>query len=178
MTAADTDQGINLRQVATADVEPSVDQSACATWHGPVDSMAQPGIALRAREDDGRVRAITFTDNIWSAARHRWNVHLADSTAERAMDQQADETLVGFASSLADLPATPWRICARVRGTTFEGKVWAPADEAEPGWDDPGHAYAVELPDDWVFEGRPGLYAGHLSAGEETTFTDWATTAG
>ena len=177
VAAPDTDEGINLRQVATPDVAPSRDQSACATWNGPVEGKAQPGIALRVRQDGDRVRAITFTDNIWSAARHRWNVHLADSAAERPMDQQADETLVGFASSLADLPSVPWRLCARVRGTTFEAKVWAPADEPEPDWDDPEHGYAVEVPDEWVFDGRPGIYAGHLSPGEETTFSDWATTA-
>ena len=177
VAAPATDQGINLRQVGAADVDPSRDHEACVSWHGPVVDVAQPGIALRIRSDGDRVRAITLTDNIWSAARHKWNVHLADSASNNVMDLQADEALEGFASSLSMLPDLPWRLCARVRGATFEVKVWALADD-EPAWGDPRNGYAVDLPDEWVFEGRPGLYVGHLSPGEETTFTDWTASMG
>lgn len=173
VSAPETDEGINLRQVGAADLDPSEDQEACATWHGPVVDVAQPGIALRIRTDGDRTRAVTLTNNVWSAARHMWNVHLADSASNNRMDMQADEALAGFAPSLSMLPDLPWRLCARVRGTTFEAKVWAPPDDPEPAWDDPDHAYAVELPSAWVYEGRPGLYVGHLSPGEATTFTDW-----
>ena len=178
VSAPEADEGVNLRQVGAADVDPSRDHRACATWHGPVVDVAQPGIALRIRTDGDGVRAITLTNNVWSGARHVWNVHLADSTSNNVMELRADEALAGFAPSLSQLPPLPWRLCARVRGTTFEAKVWAPPDDPEPAWDDPDHAYAVELPEAWVHEGRPGLYVGHLSPGERTSFTDWTTTAG
>lgn len=177
VSAPDSNQGINLRQVAAAHATPTRDQTTCATWLGPVDRKAQPGLALRVREDDGRVRAITLTNNIWSAARQRWNVHLADSSAEDPMDQQADVSLPGFALVLADLPPPPWRLCARVRGTTFQAKVWVPARRTEPSWDDRAFAVSVALPPSWDFAGVPGLYVGHLSPGERTSFADW-TTAG
>lgn len=177
VTPEEGNENRNLRQVLARSGWTSEDQEACATWDGPIDQAAQPGIALRIREDDGRVRAITVSNNVWSAARFQWNVHLADSSSDRPMTPGGRGQLPHFASSLADLTPPPWRMCARVEGKQLTAKIWGPADEdGEPAWDDPDSTFRIEVPSAWVYEGEAGIYQGHLEPDERATFTDIETT--
>jgi hypothetical protein len=170
---ADGNQGSNLRQVLPDTNEVSQDQESCATWEGPIDEHAQPGVALRIAEDDGRVRAITVSNNVWSAARYHWNVHLADSSAERPMTPGGRGVVPDFASDLADLSPLPWRMCARVDGNQLIAKIWSVEErDSEPDWDDPDNTFRLQVPSEWVYEGKPGVYLGHLSPDERSTFSD------
>ncbi len=159
-------------------VPAGVDHSACVTWTS-LGENTQGGLALRVRNDDGRTRAITVTNNVFLQARWIFNLHLWD-TGDREADGEIrlrvfrqfelrEAGLVRFppAPAPGELPAPPevvdlpWRMCARVAGHVLTFKVW-PTSIDEPRWDDPRHTGAALLPDEWVYAGRPGWYAGHI----------------
>ncbi len=70
----------------------------------------------------------------------------------------------------------PWRMCARVRDSTLDWKVW-PAARSEPAWGDAIFGTTITLPAEWVYAGRPGFYVGHLDTGDDAEFTDESVTA-
>lgn len=151
----------------------SVDHTSCATvtqsgW------PQQEGVALRIRNDDGRVRAITVTKNIWNNVTHDYNIHLWDtSTPEKFQLISA----FGMASAVGVVDSTPGhtrRLCARTEDNVVRFKVW-PSDRPEPGWDDPKYSRTQKLPDKARYSGRPGYYIGHTPPGGWAEYTNMVT---
>lgn len=171
VVAPATNRGQNLRTVWWPTGAPAtVDGEACATWTASLSRIAQPGIALRVRRDAGRLRAITLTNNIWLGDRTTWNVHGWD-TAAGGLRPLGAVSLPGTFGPLASPPALPWRMCARVRGTTYQVRAWpVVAGVPEPTWGDPRYGASFTLPETWVYGGRAGWYVGHLSPGEVAIF--------
>jgi hypothetical protein len=166
--APSTTTGGNLRMVGFKKAWPaSVDQEACVTWSSGAEKLAQPGVALRIEASDERVRSILITNNILYGVRRIFNVHVADTAATR--------NLVKIGSVSFDWASTfelPWAICARAIGRTVTLKVWPSGTRpTPPAWDHPSHTASFTVPQGWTFRGRPGFYAGHLTAGQQLTYS-------
>lgn len=169
-TAPATNVGGDLRMAWwPSQAPPSVDSEACVTmtrWGGPRGGpVVQPGVALRVRQDGGRKRAVSVTNNVYYGARWAWNVHLWDAvgSARSAIRQVGSVHLTQvFGNHPRKLPPLPWRLCARVVGTTVQLKAWPTSRGAEPAWGDPSYGGTAKVPADWVFPGRSGWYIGHL----------------
>jgi hypothetical protein len=177
-TAAPNNVGVNTRVAfwQLAD-QASSDQQSCATWVDARGNLQQPGAALRVRQVNGRTSAITITNNIFFGARWAFNVHVMDSGASPQFHQIASFDLSSvFRPNPAnlDMPPYPWRMCARVVGSTVSFVVW-PVSHAEPAWDDPRYGGSVTLPAGWGHAGMPGWYIGHLGAGDSAGFADMST---
>ncbi|CAN5780938.1 hypothetical protein BH23ACT2_BH23ACT2_17610 [soil metagenome] len=182
VSAPATNQSANLRMVGVANDAPlAVNQRSCLTWEGPAHGPTQPGLALRVRGDAQHSQAITITDNIWMANRNTLNVHLVNSAAPPG----EEITFVGSVPlPLALGPAPvfsaplPWRLCARVHDRTVEVVAYPRTAAFEsPPWGDESYSGTVEVPEDWVYTGQPGWYAGHIPAGDETRYTELETAA-
>ena len=148
------------------DTEPSSDQQVCLTATHDGD-LTQEGVALRISRDDGRIRAITVTRNVFAGGTSWYNLHVWDT----ALGGAVPATLLSSTDMTAALPtdaATPRRMCARVEGARLTFKVWTAA-LPEPEWTDPVLTATVELPPETVREGIPGLYIGHLRPGWSAT---------
>lgn len=173
VTAPASNRGGNLRVAAVWQHTPtSLNHGSCVTWHGPVNSIVQPGIVLRARLDENRTRAIMVTDNIWMGVRPTVNVHVADTDNSPTYSQVAAIDMTPGLGSFQNLKPLPWRFCAQATGTTLAVKAWSiPAHPAEPAWTDPAHAVSVELPESAVYPGEPGVYIGHVKAGQTTVLS-------
>lgn len=169
----------NLRLAVIADDAPNaVDQSACVTWNGPDAGIGQPGIVLRSTIEPGRTRAIMVTNNVWAHFRSAFNVHLADSTAQEPLLQIGSAELPDAVGTAFELLPLPWRICGRVIGSTLQIKAWSvPSHASPPAWGDHHYGTSMRLPEDWVMAGKPGVYIGHLQAGEAAEMTDLVTTS-
>jgi hypothetical protein len=137
-------------------------------WSGPVEGTSQPGLALRVRDGrGGTAQAITVTNNVFGQSRWVWNVHLwLHPHVWRIASVELPGALVRTTREVAPLP---WHLCARAIGSEVTFVVWT-GDGPAPRWEDPIHGATVELPDGWAFEGRPGIYAGHLPAGGSTHY--------
>lgn len=151
------------------------DGQSCATWADERGIMVQFGAALRIRNDDGRIRAVTVTRNIifgikWAFNAHTWDTARSDNAFEQFGSVVLEDLRVG---DVGHVPL-PWRLCLKVQGTTVTFKVW-PLTEPDPGWGHPRRGGAFELPPGWVFEGKAGFYVGHLEEGGHALFTDLAT---
>lgn len=176
-TALDSTTGGSLRQVALRDdARAAVEQGTCATWQGPIEADVQPGLALRVRATEGGgTQAIAIMQNVWFSARYRYNVVLIDSEADEPIDRIGGGPIPAIGESAYDLDDLPWRMCARVQDRRLEVKVWSTsAEPTEPAWGDPEHGFAVDVPDDWVYEGRSGVYLGHQRAGLSSSYSDWS----
>lgn len=154
------------------DAPASLDHQSCATVQHS-GRIVQEGVALRMREDGDRRRGITVMKNIWAGSTWVYNVHVWDSTIPGDLPASLLASFDMGGVVAADLSA-PRRLCARVVGAELTFKVWL-ADGAEPGWDDAVHTRRITLRNDYVFQGRPGLYAGHLQAGDWAVFTEHTT---
>lgn len=154
------------------------DEQSCATWAAESTWQAQQGAALRVKvQYDGAVRAVTVTKNVWFGATWIFNVHVWNSRWQRAFRQigwfDLESTFrepSGFGAEL------PWRLCARVRGTKFDFKVWRLSTPA-PQWGDTAHGGSVTLPTTAPVAGFAGWYIGHLPAGATASFTRLGTSA-
>ena len=151
--------------------ETSPDEQSCAGTTVS-EQHAQEGVALRIAPselgDHEGIRAITVTKNVWGHATHSYNVHLWDTTPAVTPSGMASSELIDSADmsvALHEQPTRERRLCARIEGQLLEIKVW-PADDAEPDWGDPVHTHTTEVPESWVYAGRPGLYFGHLHAND------------
>lgn len=176
VTAAPSNQGVNLRSAWWLDGQlPAVDQESCVTWSEYSGPIVQAGVALRVRNVGDRTQAITVTNNIMWGARNGWNVHLWNGGARGNLIGQVVLSH-SFGSDTAAPPPLPWRLCARVVGTTLEFKAWSMAAEpAEPEWSDPGFGTSFRLPRGWVYPGYGGWYVGHLRPGDSTVFRSLST---
>ena len=147
-------------------------QQSCATFEGSHAGIRQPGIALRIRNVDGRTRAITVTKNIIFGAGWGFNIHGMDSAANPAFTGLAGFDLSSVFRDGDYAVPYPWRMCARVVAGTVGFKVW-PLTHAEPAWGNPSYGGSVRLPIEWSRSvGHPGLYMGHLAAGESFQFSN------
>lgn len=170
----------NLRVAVVAETAPtSTNEQSCVTWTGPITGYVQPGLVLRARSDSGSNKAIMVTNNVYYSYRTGFNVHVVVSTSSPMLRQVGSVSLPdAVGPDLADQILPPWRMCARVIGTSVDLKVWAIAEHPdEPAWGDPQYSGKVAVPADWVYSGRPGTYVGHLAPGQSTAFTDLAVEA-
>jgi hypothetical protein len=173
--AANTEGSIRIAFVPSAQV-PSRDQESCATWEGGAgDGFRQEGIVLRMATDaNGVTRAITVTKNVWDYNYALFNVHLWDTSRPA---EEAD----GRARLLAnvDLSKTfgpkgsapfPWRMCAQAVGAKVAFTVW-PLAGGEPVPGNAAYGGTVDVPPEWVYEGRAGWYAGHLQPGATLVYS-------
>lgn len=169
----------NLRTVFwPTDSRPLADELTCATWTGATSGEAQQGAALRiSTTSSGSVRAITVTRNIYLDPRGIFNVHLWNN-ASNQMRLIAETDLRAAFSRPPDrrggsrsVRGLPWRLCARVSGSTLEFKVWQ-TEELEPAWGDPGQGASVQLPAEAPAEGYAGWYIGHLEPGTTASFAE------
>lgn len=175
--------GGNLRVAVVDDDAPVLaDQQACVSWHGPAGSSAQPGVVLRSKVEPGRTRAIVVTNNVVWGYRSGFNVHLVDTDGLNETGTgpgpYVHPRMAGFdmragVGDLTDGKPSPWRICARVVGSTLTVKAWSvPAFDTEPSWSDPTYAQSTTLPSTAGHTGRPGIYVGHLSPGDHAVLKD------
>jgi hypothetical protein len=148
------------RQGAT----PSRAQTSCATWVRRSGPNVQEGLAVRIRNDRGRVRAITLTKNVEFGLHWVFNVLTWDSARAgdpwRRVGQFDMSRVVG--RSAHRLAPLPWRVCLRVTGRAVAFKVWLPDRSSEPSWQDPRAARHDRLPAAFTAAGVPGWYVGHL----------------
>jgi hypothetical protein len=177
VAAPGTNRDSNLRVVGGArNAAFAVDQRSCLTWEGPPNGTTQPGLALRIRNRSGGTQAITVSNNIWLASRNTMNVHLVDSGKPPGEELTIAGSVV-LPLALGPEPAwgapLPWRLCARVEGRTVEVAAW-PLSTPKAGtpWGDATYSGTVEVPEEWVYAGQAGWYAGHLAPGEETRYRD------
>jgi len=171
LTSTRSNRGANLRTVWWLDgARPTVDQESCVTWTEHSGPIVQAGVALRVRRVDDHTQAITVTNNIMWGARNGWNVHLWNGGGRGELIGQSVLSY-SFGSSPLAVPPLPWRLCARVVGTTLEFKAWSLAlHPGEPAWSDPGFGTSFFLPRGWIYPGQGGWYAGHLQPGDTTVF--------
>lgn len=169
VTAPITNTGTNSRMIVAERSAPtSMDQESCATWYGPTSAVAQPGIALRYSNDNGRVRAVTVSNNVWGGARGMWNVHEWDTALPEGQLPASSPGSITIGDA-ATPPSLPWRMCARVEARELAFKMWG-GDQAEPSWDDPASTGTVTLTAASDHPGQPGIYMGHLSPNEGANF--------
>jgi hypothetical protein len=162
--------GRNLRMVWTIDdVTVSRDHQACDTWGSTSGPLTQQGVALRIEATDGAVeRAICIMKNIWGGGSWIFNAigfRSGSLVILGSVDLSAEFDAHG------SVPSLPWRMCASVEGRSLVWKVW-PTAEPEPDWDDPMFGTRIALPIEWVYEGQPGFYVGHLESGDCALFED------
>lgn len=152
--------GGNTR-VAIFDGAVSVDSTTCVTWVGQT-AVAQPGVLARWNGTTG----ITITRNVYAAVYDVINVHEWDLSQPDGADRFA---LIGSVQ-LDGLDAPlPWRACLSTTGTMVTFKVW-PTAMPEPVDGDPCCTGAATT--SLIGEGRSGIYAGHVSAGQTLAFAD------
>jgi hypothetical protein len=176
-TAPATNVGTNLRTAFWFDDAPvEQDGLVCATWAAASSEVVQEGLALRiAQASDGSVRLVSVTKNVTVGANWLFNVHVFD-TADASYTPIGKVDLARTFELPGDPPTVvplPWRVCARIEGSTVAIKAWRRA-EPEPSWRDPAHSGRVELPDGAPESGRFGWYVGHIHPGMSAVFTELA----
>lgn len=159
--------GGNTRQLYwPPNMAPAVNSRSCADF--AVDTqegktpLQQQGLAVRIRNQDGRVRAITVTKNVvydigWFFNAHTWDTSRSDApfVGLGQWDMGAVVAPYGYAP-------LPWRACLQVIDQFLAFKIWVPATTSEPGWDNARHVRTALIPAEFVYAGQSGWYAGHL----------------
>ncbi len=175
VSAPPQNQGGNLRAVFwKSDAAVERDATTCATWASESSDRLQQGAALRiSPRRDGSVRAITLTKNVYPYGSWIFNVHVWDSASGRmqGLASISLESALSIPGSPPIMQPLPWRVCARVQGSTLRFKAWRLA-EREPAWGDRRSGGSVKLPSDAPSSGYSGWYAGHLRAGMTATYAD------
>lgn len=168
VVAGESNTGVNSRTLFVRQAEPvSKDHEVCVRFRNN-GGITQEGVAFRVREEAGRVRAVTVTKNIWSAANSRFNVHTWDTARPGVLRQHASLDLRPALGRERQAGET-WNLCGRVTGTRVDVRAW-PHGASEPGWNDPTVRSAT-IPADFTEPGRPGWYAGHVERGRWTSLT-------
>ena len=175
VSAPSRNQSGNLRTVFwKSDAAVERNATSCATWANESSDRLQEGAALRiAPRPDGSVRAITLTKNVYLYGSWIFNVHVWDSATGhmQSLASFSLEPALSIPGNPPTMQPLPWRVCARVEGSTLRFKAWRLA-EREPGWGDRRSGGSVKLPSDAPSSGYTGWYAGHLGAGMTVTYTD------
>lgn len=148
----------------------AVDLDVCLTATHP-GGITQEGVALRVASAPSGYRAITVTRNVFGHATARYNVHGWDGAMRHGLPGDLLGS-VDLSGTVPDDPSAPRRMCARAIGGTLEIKAWSAA-APEPGWDDERAVRTVAIPQQWVYAGQPGLFAGHIERGEQIAFTNF-----
>lgn len=165
--------GRNSRTVFTrrADVD-SVDHEVCVRFANS-GGIAQEGVALRVRHDDGRTRAVTVTKNVWMLANWNFNVHTWDTARPGRM---VLHDALDLSSSLGrgSQGAQTWNLCARAVGERVDVRAWR-AGDPEPDWEHPSVRSAT-IPVEFTAAGRPGWYVGHVERGHWADLSDMRAT--
>jgi hypothetical protein len=147
------------------------DAESCMSWNGPFNTMSQPGIILRHRQISGGDQAIMVTNSIMFGWRAGINVHLVNTNPKNifpgAAKHNAYAQIGSISSSLVGDPnrqKLPWTFCARVVGNKISIKGWS-STTAEPAWNstDTSKVGHFTLPNDYVYSGKHGVYAGHIA---------------
>lgn len=162
MTSPEVNIGTNSRTVfGPLEAPRAVDQEVCVTvTHN--GGVTQEGVALRMRTDGRRLRVITITKNIWGLQFDHYNVHTWDMTGvgqPPSIVARLSYDPLRFHGLNSDV--APRRLCAKVAGPQITIKVWN-AQDPEPDWSDPDATRTATLSPEWVYEGQPGFYVGHL----------------
>ena len=167
----------NLRKVMWPnDIANRTNTQSCAVWLGSTHDRTQQGIALRIRNDNGRVRAITVTKNVIYGVYWVFNVHTWDSTSEKPFTQIGQFNMSDvMLNKIGGLEYMPWRVCARVVGDTFSFKVSFPQKMSNPSWTNASYAKSVKVPKDYVYSGQAGWYVGHIPPNGSTEYNGLAT---
>lgn len=180
ISGAATDTGhpdLNRREVfSRPGASAARDQTTCATWVRQSDVAAQQGLAVRIRDNAGRVRAVTLTKNV--EFRIYWVFNLLTWDTARAGDPwrsvgQFDMSPV-IGQSADRLTPFPWRVCLRATGRTLAFKVWLPAERAQPSWRNDHYVRRARLPRGYSV-GVPGWYVGHLAPGARVVYGNLTT---
>lgn len=152
-------------------------QTSCATWVHRSAPDVQEGLAVRIRDDRGRIRAVTLTRNVEFGLYWVFNLLTWDTGREgdpwRAVGQFDMSGVVGL--SATRLQPLPWRVCLRAVGRSVAFKVWLPDSESEPSWQDARSARHDTLPAAYAAAGLPGWYVGHLSNHGRVVYRDLTT---
>lgn len=162
-------RGADTRIIVTESGSPG--SSVCATikpMPGGLTAFAQPGVALHVRTAGGRTTAITLTNNVLWGARWNWNVHYMDSGRRPTYALLGSISAPGFYRQSMRMPALPWRVCARTIGNSLQGKIWKSGTRSPRG--DPNFGGSVTLPRGLATGGESGVFAGHLSPGQQLNF--------
>ena len=174
VSAPSRNQGGNLRTVFwKSDAAVERNATSCATWASESSDLLQQGAALRiSPRRDGSVRAITLTKNVYPYGSWIFNIHVWDSATGRmqGLASISLEPALSIPGNPPIMQPLPWRVCARVEGSTLRFKAWRLA-EREPAWGDRRSGGSVKLPSDAPTSGYTGWYAGHLRAGMTLTYT-------
>lgn len=177
VTATDSNTGGNLRMAIVDEHAPiSIDQESCVTWDGPVIDDVQAGLTLRVRTDGDRTRMIMISNNVWGLWRAAMNVHLVDSDQWPGGFEGLGTGHYTTIGDPDDGQPLPWRFCARVVGDRLSVKAWGTASP-EPDWDGTDDIVHLTLPPEFVYEGRPGIYAGHVRPGEPSRYREHVSVA-
>ncbi len=145
------------------------DAEACATFVDVRGGLTQPGLAFRVRQEPGRLRGITVTQNAMYGVRWWVNVHVWDTDFRTAAGDPEPAIVQGFdlTGGVSRPDGTwaplPWRLCSRVYGRTLELKMWA-TEKPEPAWGTKGSTGKVVLDPQWDAPGRTGWFGGHLGS--------------
>lgn len=149
------------------------DGEACVTLPDQTATPAQQGVALRIRDEAGRLRAITVTKNIygwpWYFNLHTWDTSRVGSAFVAFGQYDMRAVLL---DSLGQLRPPPWHLCAKVVGRKLTFTVWAAG--ARPA-EDAVNSRTVDVPTGWVTPGAVGWYLGHLRPGMVATLDELVT---
>ncbi len=146
-------------------------QTTCATWVRQSRMSAQQGLAVRIRDHDGRVRAVTLTRNVEFGIYWVFNLLTWDTDRRgdpwRTVGQYDLSRVIG--RSAHHLAPLPWRVCLRATGRHVAFKVWRVGHTPTPSWRDRHHVRHARLPQGFAV-GSPGWYVGHLRSGDRLVY--------
>ena len=177
VAAAPGNTGGNLRDLVWPQDSPAVtDSESCATWTSATTDAAQEGLALRIADNGPALRAITLTKNVIYQIYWVFNVHVWNSVSSTPYRQIAQFDLESLLLPNGTLEPFPWRVCARVVGTTLSMKIWFPDQMAQPSWKNPTYVFTTDaIPTEYVYPGATGWYAGHIPPAGSLTYSSLST---
>lgn len=172
MAAPATNTGVNLREVFWPTGQPSFrDGQVCASWKYQSTQSIQEGVALRIVTGLGsRTLALTVDKNVWAKA--YWVLWVVgwDTASPEVFTGIANKNVSAVISPNGQYLPFPWRVCARVVGSTLTFKIWVPAREGEPSWTDPTHTGTATVPAKYTVPGKFGWYIGHIPPGGRASY--------
>jgi hypothetical protein len=152
-----------------SDAKPVVNSTACAEWVSG-DGNAQQGLVFRVVQDDGVVRAISVTRNVYASAQWVFNFHEWDTSQSPAFTLLGHMSLTAFLAGAAPYPLS---ICGRVTGSLLQFVVWRPGT-AQPPWSTTTYGGHATVPSGYDGAGVTGWFVGHVPEGTAASFSGLA----